>query len=182
MIQRVRQLITTKNMTSSGFADRVGVPRSTISHILSGRNKPSLELVQKILDAFPDIRTEWLVRGKGNMSDEARDLFSFTETTASSKEAPSSADPDTIKSSEQAPADHDTGPGDDANGTRGDGLQGTAGGQGKEGYERGKEVSPRKETPGDTGQEQKVMIRLISIYSDGTFSVFTPSRLKPFQL
>lgn len=75
LIQRVKNIITAKNMTASRFADHIGVPRSTISHILSGRNNPSLELIQKILDHFPDIRTEWLVRGKGPMSTGLQSLF-----------------------------------------------------------------------------------------------------------
>ncbi len=79
MIERIKQIITAKQMTASGFADLVGVPRSTISHVLSGRNNPSLELVQKILDAFPDIRTQWLIRNEGNMSDQTQDLFSQPE-------------------------------------------------------------------------------------------------------
>ncbi len=173
MIQRIRQLISTKNMTSSGFADHVGVPRSTISHILSGRNKPSLELVQKILDAFPDIRTEWLVRGKGNMSDQARDLFSFAEGTASSKE-PSSKDPDTTTARDPVTAvPHADGSGNKNNDAAG--IQGSSKEHRKEGYESGKEASPRKEIHKDPEQVQKVMIKLISLYSDGTFSVFTPS-------
>lgn len=45
----------------------IGVQRSSISHILSGRNRPSLDFVQKILKVFPDIRSEWLVMGKGPM-------------------------------------------------------------------------------------------------------------------
>ncbi len=76
MIQRIKNIMSTKNLTSSGFADKVGVPRSTISHIISGRNKPSLELVQKILDAFPDVSTEWLVRGSGTMAAGMQTLFS----------------------------------------------------------------------------------------------------------
>lgn len=80
MVDRVKKIIKEKNLTSSGFADKIGVPRSTISHILSGRNNPSLELLQKILDNFPDVRTEWLIRGRGEMfMGGARDLFSFTE-------------------------------------------------------------------------------------------------------
>lgn len=67
MIERIRQLLNDQELTAAAFADKLGVPRSTISHILSGRNKPSLEMVYKILDSFPDLRTEWLVRGQGLM-------------------------------------------------------------------------------------------------------------------
>ncbi len=75
MIERIKKLIAYNNMNPSRFADHIGVPRSTISHILSGRNNPSLELVMKILDAFPELRTEWLVRGKGVMSLQSQTLF-----------------------------------------------------------------------------------------------------------
>jgi len=89
MIDRIRSLLAERQMTASSFADKLGVPRSTISHILSGRNKPSLEMVNKILDAFPDLRTEWLVRGDGLMFKyEARkppaDLFSQDDHASSS--------------------------------------------------------------------------------------------------
>jgi transcriptional regulator with XRE-family HTH domain len=48
-------------MSSSQFADVLGIPRSSISHILSGRNKPSLDVVQKILTAFPEVSAEDLL-------------------------------------------------------------------------------------------------------------------------
>lgn len=75
MISRIQKVIQLKKLTSSAFADQVGVPRSTISHILSGRNNPSLEFVQKVLDSFPEIRTEWLVRGEGHMLKATNTLF-----------------------------------------------------------------------------------------------------------
>lgn len=52
-------------LSSSGFAEKIGVQRSSISHILSGRNKPSLDFVMKILSSFPDIDLYWLLNGKG---------------------------------------------------------------------------------------------------------------------
>lgn len=75
MISRIQKIIQLKKLTSSAFADKIGVPRSTISHIISGRNNPSLEFVQKILDNFPEIRTEWLVRGEGHMLKASNTLF-----------------------------------------------------------------------------------------------------------
>lgn len=76
MVSRVKSVIEDKGFTPSRFADHIGVPRSTISHILSGRNKPSLEVIQKILDTFPDIKADWLVQGKGNYLKKTQDLFS----------------------------------------------------------------------------------------------------------
>ncbi len=85
MIGRIQKIIQLKKLNSSAFADQVGVPRSTISHILSGRNNPSLEFVQKVLDTFPEIRTSWLVRGEGHMLKATNTLFpdeEYDELTA----------------------------------------------------------------------------------------------------
>ncbi len=75
MVPRIRRIIEEKGISPSRFADRIGVPRSTISHILSERNKPSLEVIQKILDAFPDIPVDWLVLGKGFFKSGEYSLF-----------------------------------------------------------------------------------------------------------
>ena len=58
---KIELIIKRKQMSSSQFADVLGIPRSSISHILSGRNKPSLDVVQKILSAFPEISAEELL-------------------------------------------------------------------------------------------------------------------------
>ena len=51
--------------SASSFAEKISVQRSSISHILSGRNKPSLEFVLKILTTFPEVELYWLLNGKG---------------------------------------------------------------------------------------------------------------------
>jgi transcriptional regulator with XRE-family HTH domain len=65
---RIFLLVKTKNFTSAEFADAIGVQPSNISHIMSGRNKPSLDLVMKVLKKFPEIRSEWLINGVGSMT------------------------------------------------------------------------------------------------------------------
>ncbi|OUJ71789.1 helix-turn-helix domain-containing protein [Hymenobacter crusticola] len=67
MVERIRQLLETRQLTPTQFADAIGVARPIISHILSGRNKPSLEVVQKIIGAFPDLSLSWLLSGTGEM-------------------------------------------------------------------------------------------------------------------
>jgi len=64
MIERIFELLTAKKMSPSQFADEIGVQRSGISHLISGRNKPSLEFVLKVLNRFPDVSAEWLLLGK----------------------------------------------------------------------------------------------------------------------
>jgi transcriptional regulator with XRE-family HTH domain len=59
--KKIEQIIIDKGMSPSYFADTVGMQRSSMSHILSGRNKPSLDIIQKILKIFPDIDRDWLL-------------------------------------------------------------------------------------------------------------------------
>lgn len=59
-------------MSASAFADTIGISRSGLTHLLTGRNQPSLDVARKILAKFPEISTEWLIMGMGDMlrSDE----------------------------------------------------------------------------------------------------------------
>ncbi len=67
MIGRIQLILKTKNISPTRFADTIQVQRSGISHILSGRNKPSLDFVIKILSSYPEINSDWLLFGKGEM-------------------------------------------------------------------------------------------------------------------
>ncbi len=79
MVNRIQEILKRYNLSPSRFADELEVPRSTISHILSERNKPSLEFIQKVLDHYPDISTNWLVKGEGSIFGRQVDLFSDLE-------------------------------------------------------------------------------------------------------
>ena len=59
--KKIEQIILDKGLSPSYFADTIGIQRSSISHILSGRNKPSLDIIQRILKVFPDIDRDWLL-------------------------------------------------------------------------------------------------------------------------
>ncbi|GAA4296676.1 helix-turn-helix domain-containing protein [Aestuariibaculum suncheonense] len=63
---RLERVINFYGESASSFAEKIGVQRSSISHILSGRNKPSLEFVLKILSAYPEVELYWLLNGKGS--------------------------------------------------------------------------------------------------------------------
>ncbi|HNX43135.1 MAG TPA: helix-turn-helix transcriptional regulator [Bacteroidales bacterium] len=67
MKERIQLLIKAKNFTAAQFADEIGVQKSGVSHIISGRNNPSLDFVQKILTRFPEVSTDWLLFGRGPM-------------------------------------------------------------------------------------------------------------------
>lgn len=72
MKNRVKKIIDKKQLSSSKFADMIDIQRSSVSHILSGRNKTSLDIVKKILTKFKDINPDWLLFGEGNMYKEEK--------------------------------------------------------------------------------------------------------------
>jgi transcriptional regulator with XRE-family HTH domain len=67
--KRLEMIMDFYGLSSSALADEIDFNRSSISHLLSGRNKPSLEFVMKILEKFPDVKLYWLLNGKGNFPD-----------------------------------------------------------------------------------------------------------------
>lgn len=69
MENRIQNIIDKYGLSSNAFAKEIDVNRSTISHILSGRNKPSIEVLQKILKRFPDVSANWLLLGQGAIDD-----------------------------------------------------------------------------------------------------------------
>lgn len=95
--ERLVKLMQSEGLNSSAFADSIGVQRSSISHILSGRNKPSLDLLEKILASYPRYNAEWLVMGTGQVyklpvqsslfdsSKNDEEIVSITRQTAGEK-------------------------------------------------------------------------------------------------
>lgn len=67
MNDRISLVLRTKNISPSVLADELGVQRSGISHILNGRNKPSLDFIQKLIKLYPDISIQWILFGEGPM-------------------------------------------------------------------------------------------------------------------
>jgi len=63
MNERFKLLLQQLGLSPSEFADRIGVQRSSISHIISGRNKPSIDFLEKIINIFPDTDLKWLISG-----------------------------------------------------------------------------------------------------------------------
>lgn len=86
-VNRLRKVIEFHQLTASNFADAIGVQRSSISHILSGRNKPSLDFVIKVTQKFIDVDIYWLLNGKGT----------FPKENSSSSPTSSVAEVSTIK-------------------------------------------------------------------------------------
>ncbi|MEA9412568.1 helix-turn-helix transcriptional regulator [Flavobacterium sp. PL02] len=64
-IKRLETILDYYGLNASSFADKIGVQRSSMSHLLSGRNKPSLDFILKIIEIFPDVDLYWVLNGKG---------------------------------------------------------------------------------------------------------------------
>ena len=64
--ERLKKVMDHYQLSSAAFADSIGVQRSSISHLLSGRNKPSLDFVVKVLEQYKDVELYWLLNGRGS--------------------------------------------------------------------------------------------------------------------
>ncbi|WP_029034812.1 helix-turn-helix domain-containing protein [Salinimicrobium terrae] len=101
--KRINKIMEYHDLSAASFADKIEVGRSSISHLLSGRNKPSLDFVMKIVNAFPEVELYWLLNGKGTFpkksmqqqkeesavtpqQDEVKDLFSTSSPLPSNEQ------------------------------------------------------------------------------------------------
>ena len=81
MIGRIKRVLDYSQLSTTAFADTIGISRSGLTHLLTGRNQPSLDVARKILAQFPEISTEWLIMGMG-------DMFRKDEPSAPEESAP----------------------------------------------------------------------------------------------
>lgn len=78
MIERLQTIISHYALTPSALADSIGVPRSSISHLLSGRNKPSLDFVLKLVKKYPEVNLYWFLQGQGSFPGSTDTDFTTT--------------------------------------------------------------------------------------------------------
>lgn len=95
LVERIRYIMKLNQLSTSSFADEIGVQRSSISHVLSGRNKPSLDFVKKIIIRFPKVDAAWLINGTTNIIPK-EEKISFQENhnrqNIESEEKPNSSE------------------------------------------------------------------------------------------
>ncbi|MFK8060236.1 MAG: helix-turn-helix domain-containing protein [Polaribacter sp.] len=77
---RLKKVMDFHQLSASMFADKVGVQRSSISHILSGRNKPSLDFILKVTSQFKDVDMYWLLNGTGTFPKNEKSSSTSTPT------------------------------------------------------------------------------------------------------
>ena len=84
--ERLQLILKMHNLTPSAFADQIGVQRSNVSHALSGRNKPSLDFLEKIINTYPRVNAHWLITGEvsknGSVQEVGNELLQVEEKVA----------------------------------------------------------------------------------------------------
>ena len=86
--KRLQKIIDYYDETASSFSEKIGVQRSSISHILSGRNKPSLDFVLKILASYPEVELYWLLNGKGKFPVQSQQPTPEIKRSSAAQEIP----------------------------------------------------------------------------------------------
>ncbi len=84
--ERIAKIINDNNLSASSFAKLIGVQRSSISHILSGRNNPSLDLLLKIHKSFDYVSLEWLILGDDSLKNPPSKLENMDSNKKSTLE------------------------------------------------------------------------------------------------
>ena len=83
MNNRLLKFLEAENISQSQFADSIGVARAGVSHILSGRNKPGFDFIERTARRYPALSLEWLITGKGRMynaiADSQDDIILFPD-------------------------------------------------------------------------------------------------------
>ncbi len=87
-VKRLEIVMDFYSLSGGSFADKIGIQRSSLSHLLSGRNKPSLEFVMKIVSVLPEVDLDWILNGKGvfpKSSQKATQIIVETKPIATPK-------------------------------------------------------------------------------------------------
>ncbi len=163
---KIKQILIEKNLTPSYFADEIGVQRSSISHILSGRNRPSFDIIQKIIRRFPELGYEWIMEEEqsGNNDRQMSSSGSTYGTRGVGRPAPNR--PDSFNTG-QAGTTYSNGP--QATGIR----------------SQRNEIPPQSMIHADTNESAELVVtnaagekkveRILVFYTDGSFREFTPA-------
>ena len=108
--QRLEQVIESEKMTAKQFAQEVGIQAGTISNILSGRNNPSLDVLQRVLNRFRALSSDWLILGVGPMYRQNGAVVEQSLFDMRPEEAPQAKSEADTQKTEQSPAPSKTEP------------------------------------------------------------------------
>lgn len=147
MKDRLLQFLSKNQISATHLADEIGVQRSSVSHVLSGRNNPSYDFIHKILKRYDDLSADWLISGKGEM-------YQSPEPTGASQKAKASQ-PDLFSNiNESPPAQEKIDQSENTKET---------------------EEQTSGEPPENMPDTQKNLSKVILFYDDGSFQEYKPS-------
>jgi len=169
MKERLLQLLDLEQITPSKFADIIGVQRSSVSHVISGRNKPSYDFLHKTLKAFPGLNASWLMLGEGAMYEQMGrkvpgNLFDTPEMQPE--------DPNPVQISDEPPGSDqilDSKPPSEAD--QGDPIAPEI--PEKTGKTEAKALS--EEHSASESKPERKIVQVMVIYDDDTFRTFAPA-------
>jgi transcriptional regulator with XRE-family HTH domain len=175
MKERLIQLLDLEQLSPSKFADIIGVQRSSISHVISGRNKPSFDFLQKTLKAFPGLNASWLMLGEGTMYEQmGRNVSGNLFGDQGDESGLPVAEQDSLQHDEtvrEAPVSSGgTGSGGELTESRRKSSGNEAGSEGP--ALNGGDAAHRDEIKSPV---QKRIVQVMVLYDDDTFRTFTPS-------
>lgn len=197
MNRRFQTILDLENLSPAQLADRLGVQRSGISHILSGRNKPSFELLQRVVQSFPEISAEWLITGNGKPLKEQNQAAASSAASSATSSAANSRSSGTTPSTTPSISPSTT------SGSNNSSTSGTISGATPpfEGLFNSSESATEPQTPAQTSdiegiedeisdfqplqssifdanpandREKRALKRVILIYNDNTFEELLP--------
>jgi transcriptional regulator with XRE-family HTH domain len=154
MVERIKSIMEHYGLKSAQFADAIGMQRSAVSHVLLGRNRPSLDFVLRIKNKFGEINLDWLLLGKGKMIAQASDapaadtidLFKGGDSASvAGAESRSVIEPD-VNADEQSPSQMKT--------------------------KRAPEVSDEMPEAYGYSVSREQPVQVVFLYRDGTFRIY----------
>jgi transcriptional regulator with XRE-family HTH domain len=104
MKDRITQFLTNEGISPAEFADKIGVQRSSVSHVLNGRNYPSASFIQKMLASYKNLNPRWLLLGEGSVSDAKSTLVKEPTLFQPSSEPETPKTPQEIRKTIEPPA------------------------------------------------------------------------------
>ena len=94
--KRLQKILDFYGVTARSFSEKIAFNRSTISHLLSGRNKPSLEFVMKVLQTYPEVDLYWLLYGKGSFPTTVNKVNTQIKATSKQNTVPGVEDENSV--------------------------------------------------------------------------------------
>lgn len=161
---RISQFLNAENITQSQFADTIGVARASISHIISGRNKPSYDFISSVMKHYPRLNPQWLILGKGRMyidQEQQQDLLFPVETADKSYSDKVFTDGRTVVSPVMVSTETEA---EDSSASASDGVSTRAS------RSDAQEIAESVEkTAGTESETAKRIDRIIVLFDDGSF-------------